>query len=83
MSPRNLSRSLSSLLAKAGLPARSLHALRHTALSLLVASGVHMKTVQTVAGHSSYKLTADTYSHVLPEQQREAIDTLDRLYNQS
>jgi integrase len=42
-----------------------------------------MKTVQTVAGHSSYKLTADTYSHVLPEQQREAIDTLDRLYNQS
>jgi integrase len=29
-------------------------------------------------GHSSYAITADTYSHVGPAQQREAADRLDQ-----
>jgi integrase len=53
------------------------HTLRHTAASLLLASGTHTKVVQEHLGHSSYAITADIYSHVTPAQQREAADRLD------
>jgi integrase len=55
----------------------SLHTLRHTAASLLLAAGTHTKVVQEHLGHSSYAITADIYSHVTPAQQREAADRLD------
>ena len=32
-------------------------------------------------GHSTIKLTMDTYSHVLPELQRQAADTMDTLFD--
>jgi len=35
-----------------------------------------MKVVQEVLGHSQMSITSDTYSHVLPELQREAADRL-------
>ncbi|MET4053596.1 integrase [Frigoribacterium sp. PvP054] len=42
---------------------RRVHDLRHTAATLWLANGVDLKTVQTWLGHSTAKLTADTYSH--------------------
>jgi site-specific recombinase XerD len=53
-----------------------LHTLRHSAASALIASGAHVKVVQELLGHSSYGVTADIYSHVNAEQQREAADRL-------
>lgn len=44
---------------------RRIHDLRHTAATLWLASGVDLKTVQAWLGHSSAKLTADTYAHYL------------------
>ena len=35
-----------------------------------------MKVVQEMLGHSSYGITADIYSHVNIEQQREAAERL-------
>jgi integrase len=35
-----------------------------------------MKIVQETLGHSSFAITADTYSHVAPVQQREAADRI-------
>jgi hypothetical protein len=40
------------------------HALRHTFISHLAAGGVHPKTAQTLARHSTITLTMDRYSHV-------------------
>lgn len=40
------------------------------------ASGVHPKVAQTLARHSDIRLTLDTYTHVLGEQQIEAINCL-------
>jgi integrase len=40
------------------------HDLRHTAVSLAIRSGADVKVVQRVAGHSSAKLTLDTYGHL-------------------
>lgn len=38
-----------------------------------------MKVVSAAMGHSSIKLTADTYSHVFREQHRQAADRMDAL----
>jgi integrase len=43
------------------------HDLRHTAVSLAIRSGADVKVVQRVAGHSSAKLTLDTYGHLWDE----------------
>jgi site-specific recombinase XerD len=42
----------------------------------LIRSGAHIKIVQELLGHSSYGITADIYSHVDVEQQREAAERL-------
>lgn len=64
--------SFSPLLAKAGLPRIRFHGLRHTAATLLLSRGVHPKVVAEMLGHATISITLDTYSHVLPDMQREA-----------
>jgi integrase len=66
-------------LAAAGLPRIRFHDLRHTALSWLAASGVPPRTLMEIAGHSQIAVTMNVYSHVLPEQMREAASRLDSL----
>ncbi|WP_435886481.1 tyrosine-type recombinase/integrase [Streptomyces hirsutus] len=46
-----------------------LHDLRHCAATLSLAAGLHMKAIQKLLGHSSYSLTADTYTSVLPQSE--------------
>ncbi len=48
------------------------HDLRHGAASLLLAQGVHPRVVMEMLGHSTITLTMITYSHVIPDLQREA-----------
>ncbi|GIO39056.1 site-specific integrase [Paenibacillus antibioticophila] len=57
------------------------HDLRHTCASLLLTSGAHPKVVQELLGHSSIKITLDTYSHLMPNMQGEAVDKLDKMLN--
>ncbi|MCK6474520.1 MAG: tyrosine-type recombinase/integrase [Planctomycetes bacterium] len=52
------------------------HALRHTFLTLLAASGVHPKVAQDLARHSDINLTMSRYSHTVLEQRSEAIAKL-------
>ena len=72
-------RSFQLLLKKAGLPPIRFHDLRHTAATLLLASGVHPKVVQERLGHATIAITLDTYSHVTPTMQRDAATQLDAL----
>ncbi|NUK32329.1 tyrosine-type recombinase/integrase [Streptomyces lunaelactis] len=65
--PEYLRQVFDRLLTKHGLPPIRLHDLRHCAATLSLAAGVHMKAIQTMLGHSSYQLTADTYTSVLPQ----------------
>jgi integrase len=68
------------LLAKAGLPLDiRFHDLRHTCATLLLANGVHPKIVQEMLGHSTISITLDTYSHVLPNMQKEAVKAMEDL----
>lgn len=57
------------------------HDLRHTCASLLLSAGVHPKVVQERLGHSSIRVTLDKYSHLMPNMQAEAADTLENLLN--
>ena len=52
------------------------HALRHTCGAWLAMAGVYPKTVQTVLRHSSITLTMDTYGHLFPGQEDEAVTKL-------
>jgi integrase len=74
--PRNALRAFEGIAQRAGLTGVTLHTLRHSAASALIASGAHLKVVQELLGHSSYGITADIYSHVAMEQQREAAERL-------
>lgn len=40
----------------------TLHDLRHTAASLAVQSGAHVKTIQRMLGHTSASMTLDVYA---------------------
>ena len=77
--PRNVTRRFQALLSRAGLPNKRFHDLRHTCASLLLAQGVHPRVVMETLGHSQIGLTMNTYSHVLPELQREAASKMDSL----
>ena len=49
-------------LKEAGLDPMTLHDLRHTAASLAVQSGAHVKTIQRMLGHTSASMTLDVYA---------------------
>lgn len=47
------------------------HTLRHTHATLLLKAGINFKVIQARLGHSSYQITMDTYSHVVPDNDKE------------
>src|SRR5262249_11923901 len=65
------------LLAKSGLAQRNLHYLRHTFASLLLQQGESLKYVQEQHGHSTIKMTCDTYGHLVPGGNRQAVVRLE------
>lgn len=64
---------------EAGVPHHRLYDCRHTAASLLLAQNVHPRVVMEVLGHSSFALTMDTYTHVMPVLVRDAADAMDKV----
>ena len=82
MSPTNFSRRyFKPLLKKCDISSEfTFHGLRHTHATLLLRQGVNPKIVQERLGHSSIKVTMDTYSHVLPDMQRQAVDALQGIF---
>jgi integrase len=79
INPSNLrNRSFARLLKRAGLPPTTrFHDLRHTCATLLLSRNINPKIVSEMLGHSSIAITLDTYSHVLPTMQEEAIRALE------
>jgi integrase len=55
------------------------HDLRHTSVALAIKAGAHPKAIQARAGHSSIKVTLDTYGRMFPGQDEELADRLDAL----
>jgi hypothetical protein len=59
-------------LARAGLPDIRPYDLRHTCATLLLLAGEDVKVVSERLGHSTTRLTHDTYQHFLPGMQARA-----------
>ncbi len=70
-------RSFRPLLERASLPRIRFHDLRHTFATLFLSNGTHPKIVQEMLGHANISMTMDTYSHVLPNMQGEAVDKVE------
>lgn len=78
ISGRNLLRHFKSVLKRAGLPQTiRFHDLRHSCATFLIAQGVHPRVVMEILGHSQISVTMNTYGHVLPETQQDAVQKLD------
>ncbi len=54
------------------------HALRHTCGAWLATAGIHAKQIQKIMRHSTIKLTLDTYGHLMPEMQTQALSALEK-----
>lgn len=72
-------RHFNKIVKDAKVPRIRFYDLRHTMATLLLTAGVHPKVVQERLGHSTSKLTLDTYSHVIPSMQQGATESLERI----
>ena len=60
-------------------PRVTVHELRHTAASLMIASGANVKTVQSQLGHKTATMTLDQYGHLFPDDLDDVADKMDDL----
>jgi integrase len=82
--PNSISSAVSLLFLKVGLPkGASLHSLRHSHGSHLVATGVPLPVVAERLGHASVRTTADVYTHALRGQDDEAARRWDEFQGRS
>jgi integrase len=66
----------------AGLQPIGLHECRHSFASLMIAAGVNPKALSTYIGHASISITMDRYGHLMPGNEAEAAEQLNRYLRQ-
>lgn len=68
---------LKTLLKRAGLPNIRFHDLRHTFATHALASGVDVKTLSGILGHTRSAFTLDTYTHTTGDMQKRAAEIVE------
>ncbi len=74
--PGSAYRRLKVLLKQAGLPSIRFHDLRHTFATHALASGVDVKTLSGILGHTRAAFTLDTYTHTTGDMQKRASEVV-------
>lgn len=64
--------------ARAGLPDVTIHSLRHTYATLMIADNVPLVVVSKQLGHAQTSTTANIYAHAIASAQAKAMETFDR-----
>jgi integrase len=77
LEPSNLRKVFGKLLTDAKLRRVRFHDLRRTFATSLIKQGESLVYVKDQMGHSSIKVTVDTYGHLVPGGNRQAVDRLD------
>lgn len=67
--------------AKNGLPEISIHSLRHTNATLLIAGGTNIRTVANRLGHATPTTTGNIYAHAIKSADEMAAQTLADILN--
>lgn len=75
----NVAKHFKAMLERLNLRVIRMHDLRHTAASLAIASGVELKAVSGMLGHSNIAITADTYGHLFESTKRATANALDQM----
>jgi integrase len=68
------------ILKAAGLPHNRVHAMRHSASSILLEEGVNIRVVQTMLGHSDIRVT-ERYAHAGKAAAMDASERMSRVLN--
>jgi integrase len=76
----NLRYGLEKCLENAGLKRVTIHGLRHTYASIRLLRGHNIGDVSYQMGHSSIKITYDTYGHWIPGKFKSEVDELDQAH---
>ena len=64
---------------KLGLSGVTWHLLRHSHATMLDSVGTPIGTMQSLLGHSTPEITREIYLHAIPEEQRRAVESVERL----
>lgn len=72
LSPDRAYDRMRAILKEAGLPVIQFHGLRHTFATHALASGVDVKTLSGILGHTRAAFTLDTYTHTTGDMQKRA-----------
>lgn len=78
MFPDSLTQWFSGFIARSGMPKVTVHSLRHTYASLMIADGVPLVVVSRQLGHAQASTTANIYAHAIASAQAKAMQTFDR-----
>lgn len=79
LEPRNVARSLAAFTKQAGLDTFTPNELRHSAASLLSASGVPLERIADLLGHTSTRMLEQTYRHSVQPSIDAAVGAMDSL----
>jgi integrase len=79
---RNVRTRFERFLAGAGLPRITIHALRHTAASLMLAEGLELEDVRRYLGHANIATTSDIYGHLMEHRRPVVAAALERAVGQ-
>ena len=81
-SPIIFAKNYKRFIKKIGLEYKKPHSLRHAHVSMLVASGMDIKTISARVGHSNTQITLSVYSHVFKENDKIAADKITDILSQ-
>lgn len=78
MFPDSVSQWFTKFVRRTGLPQVTVHSLRHTFASLMIADGTPLVVVSHKLGHAQTSTTANIYAHVIASAEERATHTFDK-----
>ena len=81
INPTTVSKWFSKFVKKNNLSDVTIHSLRHTNATLMIANGVDLRTVSKRLGHAQMSTTTDIYTHAIKTADERAADTLGDILN--
>ena len=82
LSPRTLENRYKAILKRAGISPVPFHSLRHTFATRCIESGMDIKSLSEILGHSSVSITLDIYVHPSMELKRTCMERLEAVSGQ-
>lgn len=76
--PDSVTKWFTAFVKRSGLPKVTVHSLRHTYASLMIADGVPLVVVSNQLGHAQTSTTANIYAHVISAAEAKAAAVFDR-----